>query len=160
MRHHDHSSGRALIVAVGEARRHLYGGHHDRAEAVLSRHLSTIDPDTAGDDPVLVEAACLYADAVRDQRDLRLRWAAYAFGASRRLYDAYHPRTLSAARILVELAQRLDGSGRQPPPERAYQDRIIQGTLLLRAYLTRLIKCGRTADVHALACIEPKAASR
>ena len=61
--------------------------------------------------PLLIDAACLYAEAVRTERDTRLRWAAYAFDASSRLYDTYHPRTLAAARILVELAQRLDLPG-------------------------------------------------
>jgi len=124
MGHHDQSGGSVLIAAVGQARRHLDGGRYDEAAAALSRHLSTIDPESAGDDPVLIDAACLYAEAVRDRWDTRLRWAAYAFDASRRLYDAYHPRTLSAARILVELAQGLDASRREPAPERESPDRI------------------------------------
>ena len=157
---HDHTGESALMVAVRDARRHLDGGRRDRAEAVLSRQLSEIDPDTAGDDPVLIDAACLYADAIRAERDTRLRWAAYAFDASSRLYDTYHPRTLAAARILVELAQRLDLPDRRQTPEREYQDRIARGTSILRTYLTRLIRCGRTADVRALGSAHPEATSR
>jgi hypothetical protein len=160
MAHQDHTGGSALMVAVRDAQRYLHAGRHDRAGAVLSQQLSTIDPDTAGDDPVLIDAACLYADAVRKDRDARLRWAVYAFDASSRLHDAYHPRTLAAARILVELAQRLDIPGRRPTPDREYQDRIARGTSILRAYLTRLIRCGRTADVRALHSADPEVASR
>jgi hypothetical protein len=43
----DHTGESALTVAVGAAQRHLDGGRHDRAAAVLSRHLSKIDPDAA-----------------------------------------------------------------------------------------------------------------
>jgi hypothetical protein len=89
MRHHDHSSESALLDAAGEARRHLDGGNHDRAEAVLSPHLSAIDLDSAGDHPVLIDAACPYAGAGGGERNLRLRWGAYAFDAGRRTVDVH-----------------------------------------------------------------------
>jgi hypothetical protein len=139
----------ARTVAVREARRHLDGGRPDRAAAVLRRHLADVDPDTAADDPVLVEAACLYAETLDGEPDTRLRWAAYAFGAGRRLHDTYHPTTLWAARILVQLAQQRDVACRVPVPE--YRGTIADGTSILRAYLTKLVGGGRAVDARMLA---------
>jgi hypothetical protein len=156
MGHHDASRSSALAVAVELARLHLDGGRRDQAATMLGRHLAEIDPDTADDDPVLIDAACLYAQAVEYDRDTRLRWAAYAFEASRHLHNQYHPRTLAAARVLVELAQGLEPADRHESDRawqawhREHRDQIADGAHLLRGYLTMLIGLGRTADVRRL----------
>jgi hypothetical protein len=142
-----------LVVAVDQARRDLADGRRDNAEAVLRRHLTRIDPRSAVVDPTLIDAACLYAEVVPDKPDVRLRWAAFAFGASRRRYGAHHLRTLSAARILVQSAR----PGDRRPPGDAYHDHIADGTSILRSYLIQLVSSGRTADAHGLVAGGPRA---
>ena len=91
----------ALGNAIIRAQHLLDAGDRGAAADLLRAHLAGYRYNSAPNDPVLIDAATLYARAEQQHPDLRRGWAGYAAEASRRRYHLTDPRRLAATHISV-----------------------------------------------------------
>jgi len=99
----------SLAAVVRRADRAINNQRLRLAGRLLRPYLAGLDPCTAPDDPVLVEAAMLWHLVHPADEQDQVAWSCYAYHASCRLHGATHPVALSAGGSLAaSLALRGD----------------------------------------------------
>jgi hypothetical protein len=86
----------SLAAAVRRADRAINNQRLRLASRLLHPYLAGLDPRTAPDDSVLIEAAMLWHLVHPADAEDQVAWSCYAYHASCRLHGGQHPVTLSA----------------------------------------------------------------